>query len=120
MAPEVLDGNYDERADLWSIGVILYVMLSGRPPFDGSTEDEILAKVKIGKFEFREEYWADKSSDVQDLIKRLIEVDPEKRISAKDAINHKWIKTKIKQKFDKKLINTCLDELKTFRNKNTT
>jgi calcium-dependent protein kinase len=48
IAPEVLNGNYDERCDIWSIGVILYILLSGIPPFPGSTDDDIMKKVRKG------------------------------------------------------------------------
>ena len=64
IAPEVLSGNYDEKCDLWSIGVILYMMMCGRPPFGGSSDEEIIEKVKTGEYEFEPEYWADKSQEV--------------------------------------------------------
>jgi calcium-dependent protein kinase len=48
IAPEVLQHNYNEKCDLWSIGVLMYILLSGQPPFDGDNEKEILTKVKIG------------------------------------------------------------------------
>jgi calcium-dependent protein kinase len=50
IAPEVLTGDYNEQCDMWSIGVILYVMLSGMPPFNGRTDKEIMAKVKVGRY----------------------------------------------------------------------
>jgi calcium-dependent protein kinase len=53
IAPEVLAGKYTEKCDMWSLGVILYILLSGQPPFPGENEKEIIAKVKIGKYEFR-------------------------------------------------------------------
>jgi len=48
MAPEVIDGNYDEKCDIWSCGVILYILLCGYPPFNGSSDKEIMKKVKAG------------------------------------------------------------------------
>ena len=56
IAPEVIAGKYNEKCDLWSLGVILFVMLSGRPPYIG-TEKEVKAKVKKGQIEFDPEVW---------------------------------------------------------------
>ena len=55
IAPEVLDHNYDEKCDLWSIGVILYTLLCGYPPFNGENDAKILKKVKIGKYKLDSE-----------------------------------------------------------------
>lgn len=52
IAPEVLEGNYGCQCDLWSVGVIVYIMLSGCPPFNGADDDEIMEKIKKGKFAF--------------------------------------------------------------------
>ena len=56
VAPEILTGRYTEKCDLWSIGVMLYIMLCGLPPFNGNDE-QIIAKVKRGSFEFRGQIW---------------------------------------------------------------
>ena len=71
IAPEVLSGNYTEKCDLWSIGVILYIMLSGRPPFPGKTDKEVLQKVSEGNYELAGDQWDKRSPDVKDLIRKL-------------------------------------------------
>ena len=86
IAPEVVAGKYDEKCDLWSIGVILYTMLSGLAPFEGDNPDAIVAEVCKGKYEYPAKNWADKSKEAKDLIDRLLTLDPSKRISARDAI----------------------------------
>ena len=50
IAPEVINGNYNEKCDIWSIGVIMYILLSGKPPFDGEEDSDILKKVKVGHY----------------------------------------------------------------------
>ena len=91
IAPEVLDNKYDEKCDLWSIGVILYILLCGYPPFNGAKDDQIIKKVKIGKFRVDDEEWETISYQAIDLVHKLLEYDPEKRISAAQALQHEWI-----------------------------
>jgi len=82
IAPEVLDNKYDEKCDLWSIGVILYILLCGYPPFNGANDDQIIQKVKAGKFRVDDEEWETISYQAIDLVHKLLEYDPSKRISA--------------------------------------
>lgn len=72
ISPEVLKGNYDMSCDIWSQGVILYILLSGVPPFYGNSDTEILNMVKIGEFSFKIEEFKVVSSSVKDLISKML------------------------------------------------
>ena len=90
MSPEVLQGNYDNKCDIWACGVILYIMLCGYPPFDGDSEHDILKAISKKKFYFPEEEWKSVSDDAKDLIKHMI-CDADKRYNAEMILNHPWI-----------------------------
>ena len=92
IAPEVLKKNYDEKCDLWSIGVIMYILLTGEPPFNGSTDSEILQNVKMGTVNFNSNIFNEVSDEAKDLLKQLLRRDPTKRISAIESLKHSWIK----------------------------
>ena len=92
VAPEILEGTpYDERADMWSVGVILYILLGGYPPFIESTQRDLFRKIRKGEYEFHEEYWGTVSSEAKDLISRLLTVDCKKRLTADQALENGWI-----------------------------
>ena len=69
IAPEVLRKKYDERCDVWSIGVILFILLSGQPPFDGNNDIEITDRVKSGKYNINDGIWKEISSGAKHLVK---------------------------------------------------
>lgn len=93
----MLKKRYDEKCDVWSCGVILYILLSGIPPFGGKSDDEIMAKVEKGVYSLAREEFKDVSNDAKDLIKKMLEYQPEKRISAKQAILHPWFQNAMKK-----------------------
>lgn len=90
VAPEVLAHCYNEKADIWSIGVIVYMLLTGNPPFHG-TDDEVLRKIKSGNVRWSSRYHK-LSPLAKDFVTSLLELDPGKRFSAQDALDHPWIK----------------------------
>ena len=93
IAPEVLSRNYSELCDLWSCGVIMYILLTGRPPFNGINEEEIMKKIKEGNYDMSKYPWGIISEDAKDLVKGLLQTDPKKRYTAQQALNHKWFES---------------------------
>lgn len=91
IAPEVLEGSYGKEVDCWSLGVILYIMLSGTPPFSGNTTEEVLNKIKIGYLSFKPSAFRSVSDPAKDLIAQLIRKDTNLRLSAQQAYSHPWI-----------------------------
>ena len=86
MAPEVLKDTYEGgSSDMWSLGVILYILLSGKPPFDGPNDKAIQRNILSGKnYKFNEEDFGHVSEEAKDLINRLLERDPKKRIRSRN------------------------------------
>ena len=96
ISPEVLskNRNYSEKCDVWSCGIIMYILLTGLPPFNGDSDEEIMKKIINGKFDMKKYPWPIISSQAKDLIKKLLEFDSNKRITAEEALNHPWFKSK--------------------------
>jgi len=92
VAPEVLEGKgYDETVDFWSIGIILYILLCGFPPFYDDDNDKLFELISKGKVEFPSPYWDNISDPAKDLIRRLLNVDPNKRLKSDDILSHPWM-----------------------------
>ena len=91
MAPEVLRGKYDEKADIWGVGVICYMMLSLTKPFYGSSKIIITQKILRGETKYYSPNWDNVSDSAKSFIRSLLTMDPDKRLSAIQAMKHPWI-----------------------------
>lgn len=91
VAPEILKGmKYGSEVDMWSCGVIVYILLGGYPPFHDDNHAILYRKIKVADYTFEPQYWEQVSDDAKDLIKKMLVVDPENRLSAEQALRHPW------------------------------
>ena len=91
IAPEVFMNNYNEKADIWSCGIILYTMLCGHPPFCGNKENTIKSKILHSKLIFPSKEFKSVSKEAIEYIKHLLAYNPEQRPTAEEALNNKWL-----------------------------
>ncbi|XP_065032492.1 calcium-dependent protein kinase 14-like, partial [Musa acuminata AAA Group] len=114
IAPEVLKRKYGPEADIWSIGVMLYILLCGVPPFWAESERGIFNAILRGEIDFVSDPWPNISSGAKDLVKKMLNSDPNQRLTAFDVLNHPWIKEDGEAP-DTPLDNTVLNRLKQFQ-----
>ena len=116
VAPEILEHRpaYDVSCDMWSLGVILYIVLGGYRPFRGEGED-VMRQIRYGEYKFHKRYWSHVSDDAKDLITKMLTVDPLKRITAQNALRNRWIQADENSLGGVELSNNMKD-LKNLRN----
>ncbi|KAL8170878.1 hypothetical protein V2J09_022682 [Rumex salicifolius] len=114
IAPEVLQRKYGPEVDIWSVGVMLYILLSGVPPFWAETEHGIFLSILRGQIDFQSDPWPSISPQAKDLVRKMLKTDPKQRITAYDVLNHPWIKEDGEAP-DTPLDNAVFDRFKQFR-----
>ncbi|KAJ9685047.1 hypothetical protein PVL29_017181 [Vitis rotundifolia] len=113
VAPEVLRKRYGPEADVWSAGVILYILLSGVPPFWAETEQGIFEQVLHGDLDFSTDPWPSISESAKDLVRRMLVRDPRRRLTAHEVLCHPWVQVDGVAP-DKPLDSAVLSRLKQF------
>ena len=116
ISPEILKGSYNEKCDIWSLGIILYYLLCGYPPFEGGNDGILIQQILESKIKYPKEDWKNISESAKDLINKML-CPEKKRISAKEIMYHKWFKTKLKKQLEKK-ITFDFDKLSKYKNFN--
>ncbi|MED6122341.1 Calcium-dependent protein kinase 17 [Stylosanthes scabra] len=114
IAPEVLKRKYGPEVDIWSVGVMLYILLCGVPPFWAESENGIFNAILRGHLDFSSDPWPSISPAAKDLVRKMLTSDPKQRITAYQVLNHPWIKEDGEAP-DKPLDNAVLNRLKQFR-----
>ncbi|KAK3032389.1 hypothetical protein RJ639_037107 [Escallonia herrerae] len=114
IAPEVLKRKYGPEVDIWSVGVMLYILLCGVPPFWAESEHGIFNAILRGHIDFSSDPWPSISSGAKDLVRKMLHSDPKQRLTAFQVLSHPWIKEDGEAP-DTLLDNAVLGRLKQFR-----
>lgn len=114
VAPEVLHRRYGKEIDIWSAGVILYILLSGVPPFWAETEKGIFNAILQGEIDFVSDPWPSISDSAKDLIRKMLTQDPKKRVTSAQVLEHPWLKEG-GEASDKPIDSAVLSRMKQFR-----
>ncbi|EZG67509.1 protein kinase domain protein [Gregarina niphandrodes] len=117
VSPEVMDGCYREKCDIWSLGVIVYMLLSGSPPFNGNVDYQILMKIRNAQYDFNSPVWNTISPSAKRFIEHLLVKDPTQRPSAKQALQHPWLQDA--HTVDNEISLDVLHSIKQFAEANT-
>ena len=115
IAPEVLNKNYDSKCDIWSCGVITYILLSGVPPFNGQSDQDIMKKVRQGSFSFEDKAWEKISDKAKDFISALLTYNKDERPTAEELLKHEWLSDNASLAVDESLALSVLDNMKGFK-----
>ncbi|KAL5972638.1 Calcium-dependent protein kinase 19 [Asimina triloba] len=114
VAPEVLKRSYGKEIDIWSAGVILYILLSGVPPFWAETEKGIFDAILQGDIDFDSSPWPTISESAKDLVRKMLTQDPKRRITSAQVLEHPWIREG-GEASDKPIDSAVLSRMKQFR-----
>ena len=115
VAPEILGHKkYGKAVDMWSVGVITYILLGGYPPFHDDNQRQLFKKIQAAKYEFHPDFWGGVSDEAKDLISKLLVLDVSARLTVDQALSHAWIR-KSDQELAERNLEVNLTELKKYQ-----
>lgn len=117
IAPEVLQNNYNFKCDIWSCGVIAYILLCGKPPFNGRRDNEIIKQIKAGYIDMTDGIWKEISEEAKNFISKMLTLDPNQRPTAKELLKDPFFKKSWKEHICDEHKTEALKRLKSFKNK---
>ena len=97
VSPDLLTGSYDEKTDVWSAGVILYILLCGKPPYYGNNDAQIINMIRNGKHHYQDPAWQNVSATAKSMIDWMLNKDSAARPSAEDVLQHEWVQMDISE-----------------------
>jgi len=113
-APEIVSGDpYDKKVDMWSMGIICYVILAGYLPFEDFSLNRIRNRIKLGRFSFHDEYWCNVSPGAKDFVQKLLNPNPCQRWNANQALQHEWFRQD-NQVLEERNLDKFLTNIRTF------
>jgi serine/threonine protein kinase len=89
---------YDQSCDMWSVGVIAYIVIAGYPPFYADKQEELFEKIMAGSYEFHKVFWGKTSDEIKNFVVRCMTLDPNERLTVDQALNDPWIKVENKMR----------------------
>ncbi|OMJ94229.1 hypothetical protein SteCoe_2717 [Stentor coeruleus] len=105
IAPEAVHGSINEKCDVWSMGIILHLLLSGTVPFNGINEEEININIKNSKLNLQSKHWNKISSEAKDLLVKMLKKNPSERLTVEEIFRHPWIQQRTLELVEDNLIS---------------
>ena len=115
IAPDIFKKRYNEKCDMWSCGVILYILLTGKLPFAGKDKKQTIASISKGNYSLELPIWDHISKEAKSLVVRLLELNANKRISAENAIKDPWVSRKNENEVNQELVQNVIQNLSSFK-----